>query len=257
MGKRRIEIDIKRLEYLYCNRKKSIGEIGQMLNCCSVTIWKRLKEYDLVRSGSERMKLTWEQNPKKNCNIVKLTKWSPELAYWIGFVQTDGCVYYNKERHVHTIAFQIHKRDRSLLERFKKYFEVTTTIMDGLLSQYSQLPVLIGWRFGNKIVAMFLKSIGIKTEEILKNIPTKYFWHFLTGVFDGDGTACDKGHYQFCITGQEDFIKRLAEKLGNLVVARDRKSWKVRLPLDFIRKNRNKMYRVFGLQRKKKLVFAC
>lgn len=112
-------------------------------------------------------------------------KWSPAFAYALGLLATDGNLS-SDGRH---IVFS--SKDYELAEHFKKCFHLNNVI--GLKSdkrrgdkKYYRV------QFGDIIFYQFLLSIGLhqrKTKTISEvTIPQKYFFDFLRGHLDGDGT---------------------------------------------------------------------
>lgn len=113
------------------------------------------------------------------------TEWSSNLAYAVGLLATDGCVY-SDGRHVNLtskdpeqvlhlkIALRIRNRITMKArdtEKIKKYYMI---------------------QFGDVSFVSFLHSIGIgpaksKTLQQVK-VPDVFFFDFLRGCFDGDGS---------------------------------------------------------------------
>jgi len=111
-------------------------------------------------------------------------KWRPELAYAVGLLVTDGNV--SKDgRHIIFVS-----KDIEQINNFNKCLGVkpklgkTVSSYDGKSYHRVQL--------GNIIFYKFLLSIGImpaKSKIVGKILlPGKYFFDFLRGCFDGDGS---------------------------------------------------------------------
>ncbi len=111
------------------------------------------------------------------------TTWSANLAYAVGLLATDGCLY-NTGRHI-----ELTSKDREQIENFFKAIGTPYKItqkqsgFDGALSFRTQI--------GNVCFYTFLLSIGLtpaksKTIGSLA-IPKEYLFDFLRGSFDGDG----------------------------------------------------------------------
>lgn len=112
-------------------------------------------------------------------------EWSPEFAYAIGLLATDG----NLSRDGRHIVFT--SKDKELVRDFKKCLRINNTI--GRKSdKYGKTKKYFRVQFGDIIFYKFLLKLGLtpnksKTISTL-NIPEKYFWDFLRGHLDGDGT---------------------------------------------------------------------
>ncbi len=115
-------------------------------------------------------------------NKVKI-KWSPAFAYAIGLLVTDG--HLSKDsRHV-----DLTSKDEEQLKNFIKCLNINVKITSkhsSLNKKYKRI------QFSDVNFYKFLMSIGLmpRKTKIIKSIkiPRKYFFDFLRGHFDGDGT---------------------------------------------------------------------
>jgi hypothetical protein len=110
--------------------------------------------------------------------------WSAELAYAVGLITTDGCLYNNGR------SINLTSNDRDQLATFKKCLRIKNKIsykQSGFTGKKS--PCV---QFGDVVLYNFLLDIGLtpaKTKTIgVLRIPDKYFFDFLRGHHDGDGT---------------------------------------------------------------------
>lgn len=111
-------------------------------------------------------------------------EWSPEFAYAIGLIVTDGCL--SKDgRHI-----DLTSKDKDQIENFLSCLKINNKI--STKSSGSSSKRYFAVQFGDVIFYRFLQQIGLdkaKTKTINKvNVPNKYFFDFLRGHFDGDGT---------------------------------------------------------------------
>ncbi len=118
---------------------------------------------------------------KRNDNI----KWSSNIAYAVGLITTDGNLSSNK-RHI-----EFTSKDIQLVKTFKKCLGIKNKIgfKVGSFSDKKYPRV----QFGDVAMYKWLLKIGLtphksKTLGGLK-IPDKYFFDFLRGHFDGDGSC--------------------------------------------------------------------
>jgi len=114
----------------------------------------------------------------------KPIEWSPEIAYAVGLITTDGNLSPD-ERHLILVS-----KDLQLLRIFKKCLELKNKI--GLRrSGYTGKKDCHHVQFGNVILYKWLLNIGLtpnKTKRVgALKIPNKYFFDFLRGHLDGDG----------------------------------------------------------------------
>lgn len=114
----------------------------------------------------------------------KPIKWSPEIAYAIGLLTTDGSLSIDG-RHL-----DITSNDIQLLNTFKKCLGINNKITSKF-SGYTGRRNSYRIQFGNVILYKWLLNIGLmpnKTKRIgVLKIPNRYFFDFLRGHLDGDG----------------------------------------------------------------------
>ena len=115
-------------------------------------------------------------------NKVKI-EWSPEFAYAIGLLTTDGNLS-SDSRH-----FDLTSKDKEQLENFLRCLGIKNKIgikTSGLGKKSFRV------QFGDVTFYKFLLNIGLTSNKSKKlgalDIPDKYFFDFLRGHFDGDGT---------------------------------------------------------------------
>lgn len=122
-------------------------------------------------------------------------KWSPNLAYVIGLLATDGNL--SKDgRHIN-----MRSSDKDLLETFKICLGLNNRIAQSHNDGYAKKPSF-RIQFSNTKFYRWLLTIGLspaKTYTIGKiKIPDEFFRDFLRGHLDGDGsvfTYTDKYNY--------------------------------------------------------------
>ncbi len=114
---------------------------------------------------------------------VKLL-WSPRFAYAIGLLVADGCL--SKDgRHI-----DLTSKDKAQILTFRKCLDLDTKVS----TKYSGAGNLAYHiQFSDVLFYKFLFDIGLtpaksKTISVL-TIPDKYFFDFLRGYFDGDGSS--------------------------------------------------------------------
>jgi hypothetical protein len=117
-------------------------------------------------------------------------KWSPEMAYVLGFFAADGSMLENK-RGGCFVEFNI--TDRIVLEYIQKAsgsnHKITERTHDARNNvQWKQLYRL---QIGSKVWFTDLSALGFtqRKSNTLKfpEVPSAYFGHFVRGYFDGDG----------------------------------------------------------------------
>ncbi len=112
-------------------------------------------------------------------------KWSPEFAYAIGLLATDGNLS-SDGRHINFTS-----KDRNLVKIFSKCLGVKNKIGKKARAK-EKIKKYFYVQFGDVIFYKFLLSIGLMPKKSRRIdtliIPDKYFFDFLRGHLDGDGT---------------------------------------------------------------------
>ena len=124
-----------------------------------------------------------ERGPKPKRHVS--TEWSRELAYVVGLIATDGCLS-TDGRHI-----EFNSKDKELVYTFRKCLKLENTV-GKKTSGYTGRKDYYRIQFGDVYFYEWLQGIGLsprKSKSIGKlKIPTRYFFDFLRGSFDGDGT---------------------------------------------------------------------
>jgi hypothetical protein len=120
----------------------------------------------------------------KPLNKVAIS-WSPEFAYAIGLLVTDGCLYSNGR------MLNLTSKDEEQISNFMYCLGICKYV--GKKSSGSQNEKrYFNLQFGDIMFCKFLNGIGImpsKTKTIgALEIPNEHFFDFLRGHYDGDGT---------------------------------------------------------------------
>jgi hypothetical protein len=179
-------------------------EIGKKLSIPRATITRWFKYFDIPTQPCTRFtnlnllnvgpRKTPPAKPKikkprpvflENKNFFK--KWSPEMAYVLGYFTADGCMFINP-RGSHYIEFT--STDRELIEKVRELMKSNHSI-----GEYE--PSNLRWRtkytleIGSKEMFQDLLRLSLtphKSNRIkLPSIPQEYLSDFVRGYFDGDG----------------------------------------------------------------------
>jgi len=165
---------------------------------------------------------------KINENFFK--KWTPEMAYVLGFFAADGCMLKNK-RGAHFIEFQI--TDKDLLIKIQKLLGSNHKISTREKKENCKTRYRL--QIGSKIIFSDLLGLGLtprKSNTIkFPNIPNEYFSHFTRGYFDGDGNvyantykrADRRGKSSITLLsgftcGSKSFLEKMHLKLKNMTI---------------------------------------
>jgi len=116
--------------------------------------------------------------PKGKVNL----KWSPNFAYAIGLIATDGCLY-KDGRHISLTSMDVEQ-----LNNFNKALGIKVKVST---KQAGAGRTCTHIQFSDALFHRFLISIGVtpaKSKTIsMVDVPKNYFFDFLRGCLDGDG----------------------------------------------------------------------
>lgn len=111
-------------------------------------------------------------------------KWSPAFAYAIGLLATDGCLY-NDGRHINFTS-----KDEEQILNFMKCLNLRVKLGTKYNGARTTRSFVV--QFGDVEFYNFLFRIGLtpcKSYTIGEvKVPKEYFFDFLRGALDGDGT---------------------------------------------------------------------
>ena len=150
-----------------------------------------------------------------------LCKWSPNFAYAIGLLASDGCIL-NDGLHIDFTS-----KDMEQVLNFKKALKLEgLKIGSKFGGPNSGLNTYNRIQFGDVLFLSFLREVGLTPAKSRTlgalNIPDKYFFDFLRGVFDGDGYSYSywdkrwKSSFMFYtgfVSASENYINWLRSKI--------------------------------------------
>lgn len=162
----------------------------------------------------------------RTVNVDFFKKWTPEMAYILGFFTADGSMLKNK-RGAHFIEFNT--IDKELLEGIKNALASNHKLSVRKRSDKWQISYRL--QIGSKNIFNDLLRLGLmprKSRRIrLPRVPRKYFSHFVRGYFDGDGNVwtgfqhkndrirTTKTILARFTSGSKNFLTELSARLSN------------------------------------------
>ena len=180
------ELTREKLIGLYIKEKKSLGDIAKLYNVSRAAIYKKLKKYSLKQRSKSEARLEAQKQgklPQKFFDINEdfFAKWSPEMAYVLGLIITDGCIS-------KTGTVSLSMNDNELLEKVKKVMGSEHNIT----SSKHQVG-LYCFNFAREKLIRDLNKFGVFPRKSLTvsfpDVPQAFLTDFIRGVFDGDGSV--------------------------------------------------------------------
>ncbi|KYC67183.1 LAGLIDADG family homing endonuclease [Heyndrickxia coagulans] len=191
---RKIEISHEEIAKLYETDGKSTKEIADMAGVSQRQITSILRQNGVKLRGKRR-------TGGYQVNVDFFKEWTPDMAYVLGFILTDGCVV--------GTTFSISQKDLTILQR----------INDAMKSNYpirkhkngkSYLYTLMIHR---KEMVEDLLALGITERKsltvVLPEVPAEFMPHFVRGVIDGDGWVHENGYTMSVTSGSKRFAYAL------------------------------------------------
>jgi hypothetical protein len=158
------------------------NEIHKKLKVCSKSIVSILQE-----EGVQRRTLS-ERNSRYSLNHQSFDEITPECAYWIGMLITDGCVSDANGGHKVILSLQI--RDIGHLERFRGFIGSNRPIHKrkhkcpkGIEREYAVI-IFDSERIVNRLADFGVVPRKTYTAKIIGLEGDPHFWR---GAIDGDG----------------------------------------------------------------------
>lgn len=205
----------------YTELKQGTKEIGKDLGFSQTAIHNCLKRNNIPRRSAADAKREYSVNESYFDEID-----SPDKAYWLGWLWTDGTIATSKR----TIQINLHEKDKRILEtlnslignerplRLKKYEGILVEFPDGVMGyRGNQVFLTIHsrriWERVQQLGCPPHKSLIIDFPEWM---PDNLFFHFLRAVNDGDGGFGKSDKPYMSISGSENFIKNLQQRLTEI-----------------------------------------
>lgn len=202
-------------EDMICERYRSgdtTVEIGNDIGLCDHTVAKILRRNGVeIRNASRRSRI------ERHDFFHSID--TPEKAYFLGWMISDGSVVTSKTRpdRAKIIAFDIHNRDRKILELFADCIGA-----DSECVRHFEKRDHAYIRFASNEMAKDLEQYGVVSNKswttYLPILEKHLMPHLIRGIFDGDGTVTfyDKdGAVRFAFYGSQ----KICEDIRNYLYA--------------------------------------
>lgn len=225
MGK--LSFTKEQLEDLYIVQNKSLQNIAEMygVNHTAILYWIK-KFHILTRKGSKavagRVPAHYTQR-RYNIDENFFSTDSPAMYWSLGFIAADGCI--ERDR-----TWSVCQRDIEPLEKIKSF------IGDDLpIKKHNTYRLRVNCTKHIRDMEVFGITRRKSSTLIMPKIPEPYFWHFLRGYFDGDGSVYrtrrkigNKIYYPIYVKfiGSPPFIRALSSELNYRLNTTHKNSYK-------------------------------
>lgn len=131
----------------------------------------------------------YKPKERKYCEVVDesfFREWTSNMAYIVGFIAADGAI---QKRHKSSLVLKILSSDRDIIEKIGEILSLRTRTWVNKRENTKTIYYLnsSNGRFINPLLDI---GIGSRKSYEMKSlsIPDKFFWDFLRGYSDGDGS---------------------------------------------------------------------
>lgn len=189
----------------------SMVAVGKKWHCDPTTVKNILKAYKCSgRTLSEARRNYLGYTIDEN---VFTTIDTPEKAYWLGVMYSDG--YIAKAQYTNKFGISVVKKDIEWLEKFKIFLKYNGQIGCYKVGESGYKPgsEYVRLLIGNNKIVEDLEKFGVveHKSKIIKDLPRIPFMDdFIRGYIDGDGSLRTKFPH-FAISGTKEFLEAIAK----------------------------------------------
>lgn len=164
---------------------------------------------------------------KRHVNENFFDKWSPEMAYVLGLIATDGNIHKTQSRGANAKpknlkALSFAQKEPELLEKILELMQSNAKIIFQKERRYQHTTAgaIYSFTIYNDTIYDRLVELGVTERKSLvikfPDIPEPYVRHFIRGCWDGDGSIGKHGknsHHARFFSGSKIFIEGMLAEL--------------------------------------------
>ena len=235
-------ISIDELKFLYELQQMSLNDIAHKYNCTRQYIHKLMKKYYIERRdkskarelalNSKKIAFDHEDESGKTIRVIHqrnifnrdfFKSWSSAMAYVLGVLYTDGCMYLQSYNTKSPSGIKVFQKQPELLYKISKLMESNAKLYFRIKKGISGAGYSLQLN-DNDVCADLLKWGLFPNKShtlIFPDIEPQYVRHFIRGCWDGDGSVYLEGNNpnKPCasfVSGSRPFIEELIKHLATL-----------------------------------------
>lgn len=194
------------------HQRMTLQQIGVALGISPTAALYHLKKLDVPSRAGVEMFSAARRTYAINENFF--SRWSPEMAWVLGLLCTDG----NLSTHGRRVTFT--SIDIDVLEKVKAVMGFEGPISRVNKQSQAHRIMICRARIYDDLLALGLtpaKSLTLKWPKV----PSQFMRHFLRGVYEGDGSYCLAGRERSSlkislVSGSDMFIRGVQDELSKL-----------------------------------------
>lgn len=183
-----------------CNDSISMAEAAKKLNMPFTTFKRRALGLGCYKTNQGLSGSTRHGIKKFSVNENYFSIWSPQMAYWVGFIVADGSILSTTKASLRII---LSANDDIILKRFKEDLSFTGNILYGSnsIKGYNKKYNFCSLTINSEQIVKDLNKLGIQKRktyldvDYLSFVPDEFKPYFVIGYFDGDGNISKNGGY--------------------------------------------------------------
>lgn len=181
---------------LYTQEDYTLKALAEMFDCAESVIRKALSELEIPLRTMSEVKIVRDKTynyRKHSLNEDYFKTWSSEMAYILGFIAADGCIFTSTGKKTkYLLKINLQESDFGHLVKIKDALgyggEVKVSKIKSRGINYAHLDV------NSKTLISDIKEIGIRERKSLDkempvSLPKEYEIDYIRGYFDGNGTV--------------------------------------------------------------------
>jgi len=146
---------------------------------------------------------------------------SQDKAYFLGYITTDGCVFW-KDAHHAFLTMELHKKDRCILEAFMKAVRCNRKLVTNQRRD-TVAATVTSTRMVRDLEKYCVRPRSSLTQKFWDAVPDEYLASYMRGLVDGDGSfgfyarpgrSVHKKAFRMC-SGSRDFIDAFVDKMAD------------------------------------------